>query len=118
MRSFLAVDAVLQVNSGHPGLPLGAAAAAYWARGARRSPSVRRISLALEAAKLLGERGTNARVVSMPSWKLFDAQDESYRASVLPPEVKARISIEAGATLGWSKYVGGRRTSATSLRKI
>jgi transketolase len=46
--------------------------------------------------------------VSMPSWRLFDAQDEAYRSSVLPPDVKARMSIEAGATIGWSKYVGDR----------
>jgi len=66
------------------------------------------VHLAFDAAKLLAERGTKARVVSMPSWKLFDAQDEAYRNSVLPAEVKARMSIEAGATLGWSKYVGDR----------
>ena len=44
----------------------------------------------------------------MPSWKLFDAQDEAYRDSVLPADVKARMSIEAGATIGWAKYVGDR----------
>jgi transketolase len=66
------------------------------------------VHLAVEAAKLLAAKGTNARVVSMPSWKLFDAQDEAYRNSVLPAEVKARMSIEAGATIGWSKYVGER----------
>jgi transketolase len=66
------------------------------------------VHLAVEAAKLLAAKGTTARVVSMPSWKLFDAQDEAYRASVLPAEVKARMSIEAGATIGWSKYVGDR----------
>jgi transketolase len=64
------------------------------------------VSLAVDAAKVLAQRGTVARVVSMPSWKLFDAQDEAYRNSVLPPAAKARMSIEAGATLGWSKYVG------------
>jgi transketolase len=66
------------------------------------------VSLALDAAKLLTQRGTKTRVVSMPSWELFDAQDESYRRSVLPESVKARVSIEAGATMGWSKYVGDR----------
>jgi transketolase len=64
------------------------------------------VSLALATADLLATRGTRARVVSMPSWKLFDAQDEAYRRSVLPPEIKARLSIEAGATIGWAKYVG------------
>jgi transketolase len=65
------------------------------------------VSLAVDAAKLLAQRGTKARVVSMPSWKLFDAQDESYRRSVIPPD-KARMSIEAAATIGWHKYVGER----------
>jgi transketolase len=66
------------------------------------------VHLAVEAAKLLAAKGTKARVVSMPSWKLFDAQDDAYRASVLPADVRARMSIEAGATIGWSKYVGER----------
>ncbi len=66
------------------------------------------VSLAVDAAKLLAERGTRARVVSMPSWKLFDAQEAAYRDAVIPPEIKARMSIEAGATIGWSKYVGDR----------
>jgi transketolase len=66
------------------------------------------VSLAVEAAKVLAQRGTRARVVSMPSWKLFDAQDDAYRNTVLPPEVRARMSIEAAATIGWSKYVGER----------
>ncbi|GAC1613959.1 MAG: transketolase [Candidatus Elarobacter sp.] len=66
------------------------------------------VHLALAAAKLLAAKGTRARVVSMPSWKLFDAQDEAYRGRVLPAEMKARMSIEAGATIGWSKYVGER----------
>jgi transketolase len=64
------------------------------------------VTLAVDAAKLLAEKGTGARVVSMPSWRLFDQQDEAYRESVLPKSVAARVSIEAGATLGWSKYVG------------
>jgi transketolase len=44
----------------------------------------------------------------MPSWRLFDQQDAAYRDSVLPPAIKARVSIEAGATIGWHKYVGDR----------
>jgi transketolase len=64
------------------------------------------VSLARDAAKVLAARGTKARVVSMPSWHLFDAQDEDYRESVLPEAIEARVSIEAGATLGWHKYVG------------
>lgn len=66
------------------------------------------VSLAVDAAKLLAQKGTKTRVVSMPSWELFDAQDDAYKRSVFPDEVKARLSIEAGATLGWSTYVGER----------
>ena len=47
------------------------------------------------------------RIVSMPSWELFDAQPQSYRDSVLPPSIHARLAVEAGATQGWCKYVGG-----------
>jgi transketolase len=64
------------------------------------------VALARDAAKLLEAKGTKTRVVSMPSFHLFDAQDEAYRESVLPSSVRARVSIEAATTLGWKKYVG------------
>ena len=64
------------------------------------------VSLALEAEKQLKEKGVKARVVSMPSWELFDEQDEAYRNEVLPPSVTARLAIEAGSTQGWHRYVG------------
>ncbi|HEU5350134.1 MAG TPA: transketolase [Terracidiphilus sp.] len=63
------------------------------------------VSLAVAAAKLLKDAGIQARVVSMPSWKLFEEQDAGYKASVLPAGV-AKLAVEAGATLGWWKYVG------------
>jgi transketolase len=66
------------------------------------------VSLAIDAKKLLDARGRRVRVVSMPSWELFDAQPQSYKDDVLPPAVTARMSIEAGATIGWSRYVGDR----------
>ena len=66
------------------------------------------VSLAMDARKLLQERGVRTRVVSMPCWELFDEQPQAYRDEVLPPTVHARMSIEAGATMGWSKYVGDR----------
>jgi transketolase len=47
-------------------------------------------------------------VVSLPSWELFEAQSQDYRDSVLPPSVTARVSIEAGVTLGWERYVGSQ----------
>ncbi len=64
------------------------------------------VHLALEAASLLNEKGIKARVVSLPSWELFDAQPVDYQNQVLPPDIKARISIEAGVTLGWERYTG------------
>ncbi len=65
------------------------------------------LHLALEAASLLQKKDIKARVVSLPSWELFQAQPVDYRNQVLPPDVTARISIEAGVTLGWERYVGG-----------
>lgn len=59
--------------------------------------------MAVEAADELNKSGTKTRVVSMPSWELFDEQDKSYQDSVLPPDVTARVSVEAGSTFGWSK---------------
>ena len=64
------------------------------------------VKLALEAAETLAKDGTSARVISMPSWELFDAQPQDYKNSVLPEHVTARVAIEAGATQGWHKYVG------------
>jgi transketolase len=66
------------------------------------------VSLALEAREALQKEGTPARVVSMPCWELFEEQPEGYREEVLPPNVTARLSIEAGARLGWDRYVGPR----------
>jgi transketolase len=66
------------------------------------------ISLCLRAQQELQAKGILARVVSMPSWKLFDAQPQAYRDSVLPPTVGARLAVEAGAPLGWHRYVGDR----------
>ncbi|MCS6836866.1 MAG: transketolase [Anaerolineae bacterium] len=65
------------------------------------------VSIALEAMAMLEEADVKARVVSMPCWELFDQQDEGYREAVLPTEVFRRVSIEAGRTLGWQKYLGG-----------
>ena len=64
------------------------------------------ISITLAAAKALREKGKTVRVVSMPSWELFDKQTPEYKSQVLPPEVKARISIEAGSSFGWHRFVG------------
>jgi len=64
------------------------------------------VSLILDAYERLKEEGVSARVVSMPSWELFEAQESAYRDEVLPPAVMARVAVEQGSTLGWARYVG------------
>ena len=64
------------------------------------------VHVALEAAHKLDEQGVHGRVVSMPCWELFEAQGRDYRDQVLPPDVKARVSVEAGVSLGWERWVG------------
>ncbi|MFP4641114.1 MAG: transketolase [Chloroflexota bacterium] len=66
------------------------------------------VQIALEAGKLLQQKGVQARVVSLPSWELFDSQPEEYRNRVLPPNVPVRVSVEAGTPLGWEHYIGAR----------
>jgi len=69
------------------------------------------VALCLEAYERLQGEGIKARVVSMPSWELFDDQPQEYRDSVLPPDVTARVSVEQASTFGWAKYVGASGTS-------
>jgi transketolase len=64
------------------------------------------IALCVEAYEALTREGVAARVVSMPSWELFEQQDQAYRDSVLPPDVSARVSVEQGSVIGWDRYVG------------
>jgi transketolase len=64
------------------------------------------VALCLQAYEMLRSDGIKARVVSMPSWELFDDQPQEYRDSVLPPNVTARVSVEQASTFGWAKYVG------------
>ncbi len=64
------------------------------------------VEIVLDARKLLAERGIKARVVSMPSWERFERQPVDYRETVLPPNITARVSVEAGVTTGWEKWVG------------
>jgi transketolase len=64
------------------------------------------VGLALDAGRKLAEDGTSVRVVSMPCWELFEQQPAEYRDEVLPPDVRARLSIEPGVALGWSRWVG------------
>lgn len=71
------------------------------------------LHLAVEAAEALRADGVKARVVSMPSWHLFEQQDKAYRNSVLPPSVKARVAIEMGGAIGWDRYVGSDGATVT-----
>lgn len=64
------------------------------------------VSLCVEAYEQLKKEKIKARVVSMPSWELFDDQEESYRDSVIPPQIKARVSVEQASVFGWANYTG------------
>jgi transketolase len=64
------------------------------------------VNLIVEAGKELSKQGVSVRLVSMPSWELFAGQDQGYRDAVLPPNVTARLAVEAGITMGWERWVG------------
>jgi transketolase len=68
------------------------------------------VSLVYVAAVQLAKEGLNVRVVSFPSWELFEEQDEFYRETVLPERITKRVAVEAGAGLGWERYVGSKGT--------
>jgi len=74
------------------------------------------VHVALEAAQRLDAEGVHGRVVSMPCWELFEAQTQGYRDQVLPPDVKARVSVEAGVSLGWHRWVGDEGDSISIER--
>jgi transketolase len=98
--------------------PVGLARGAYVLAEASGGParviliaSGSEVSLALDARQKLEDEGIPTRVVSMPSWELFEKQDRTYREEVLPSAVAARLSIEAGSALGWKRWVGDRGDS-------
>lgn len=97
------------VETIHAGVPRGAYVLRE-ARGGNPDAVViatgSEVALALAAAEQLEAEGIAVRVVSMPSWELFGAQPASYRDSVIPPEIRARVTVEAGATLGWERFAG------------
>jgi transketolase len=109
--------ALVLTRQGLPTLDRSQYAAADVARGAyvlsdAEDPAViligtgSEVHIALEAQALLHEEGIAARVVSMPSWALYEAQSPAYRESVLPRSIGARVAVEAAAKLGWERYVG------------
>ena len=71
------------------------------------------VSLVVDAYEKLTAAGVKARVVSMPSWYLFEKQERAYRDSVLPPRLRARLAIEQGGSLGWDRYIGPDGASIT-----
>jgi len=75
------------------------------------------VALCIYAFEELSREGIAARVVSMPSWELFEQQNQAYRDDVLPPAVAARVSIEMGSVVGWDRYVGtnGARIGMTTF---
>ena len=66
------------------------------------------VSICLEAQKILAGQGVSTRVVSMPSWELFERTSQKYKDAVLPPKVSARVAVEAGISMGWERYVGSQ----------
>src|SRR5262249_40883994 len=66
------------------------------------------VSLAVDAHEKLVAEGIRSRVVSMPSWDLFESQPQEYRDGVLPPSVTARVAVEQASTFGWERYVGAK----------
>ncbi|HET6610955.1 MAG TPA: transketolase [Kofleriaceae bacterium] len=91
----------------------GVARGAYVVAGNGRADAIliatgSELCVAMAARERLGEAGISARVVSMPCWEAFAAQDADYRESVLPSSVRARVAIEAGVTFGWQRWVGER----------
>ena len=64
------------------------------------------VSLCVQALDRLAGDGVRARVVSMPSWELFEQQTQEYRDQVLPPDITARVSVEQASTFGWERYTG------------
>jgi transketolase len=66
------------------------------------------VGLCVEVYEKLVTEGVAARVVSMPSWELFEQQDDAYRAAVLPPDVTRRVAVEQASALGWERYTGLR----------
>jgi transketolase len=95
----------------------GLARGAYIMAGSKdRTPNViliasgSEVQLCISAYERLAQEGFAARVVSMPSWELFEQQDRHYREEILPPTVKARVTVEAGAVIGWDRYAGPEGT--------
>ena len=102
------------LNSDQPDPEHGLQKGAYIIADAQGTPDViilatgSEIHISLEAKRILSEKGVSARVVSMPSWELFENTSKEYQKAILLPETAARIAVEAGIPMGWERYVGDR----------
>ena len=100
------------LDPGAAGVKTGVSKGAYILSDAAGKPDLiliasgSEVHLALEARKRLVQDGVAVRVVSMPSWELFEKAPQDYQETVLPPEITARVSVEAGIQMGWERYVG------------
>jgi transketolase len=108
----LSRQALPTVDRTRYGAASGLAKGAYVLAGSQGAPeailmgSGSEVSLCLDAHERLGQEGIRSRVVSIPSWELFDRQPEAYRNEVLPPSITARVAVEQASTFGWGRYVG------------
>jgi transketolase len=108
----LSRQAVPTLDRKRHGAASGTRKGAYVLRDTKSKPQViligtgSEVHLCLEAAAELERRGIAGRVVSMPSWELFERQSQRYRDAVLPPEIRARVSVEQASTFGWERWVG------------
>ncbi len=108
----LSRQAIPTIDRGKFASAAGVAKGAYTVADCDGTPEVilmatgSELALCMGAYETLTAEGTKARVVSMPSWELFEAQDQAYRDQVLPPAVKGRVAVEQAATMGWDRYVG------------
>ena len=108
----LSRQALPTIDRGKYAAASGLAKGAYIVADCEGVPSVilmatgSELALCMGAYETLTGEGVKARVVSMPSWELFEHQDEAYRNAVLPPDVKGRLAVEQAATIGWDRYIG------------
>jgi transketolase len=103
---------ILERSEKNPASDLAFGAYVVWGEGEKPDclimASGSEVSLSIEASKILKDRGINARVVSFPSWELFEKQDEEYKRGIFPDAPHARLAVEAGRRLGWERYTGDR----------
>ena len=100
------------INQNKYGSASGLHCGAYIVKDSKQNPDLlfiatgSEVSLSIKAAELLEAEGKNVRVISFPSWEIFEQQDDTYKKLILPDQIKSRVSVEMGVSMGWQKYVG------------